>query len=442
MSPQINRRSFLNKSAAATAAATVLPSTVFGKEGATAPGEKIRVGIIGVNGMGIANLNNVAKHPDTIITGICDVSKARRDAQLKRFPEAKGYGDFRKMLTDDSCDAVIIATPPHWHCIMAVEAAKAGKDIYLQKPMTLHLGESLAVKNAVKKHKIICQVGTQIHAGQNYRRVVEKVQAGCIGEVSVAKAFNVMNQGPKGIGKGNYKDTPPEGVDWEMWCGPGPESKFNSTLFANSYNHCSWFEYTGGWTPGMAPHLVDLPVWALDLGYPTQVQCTGGRYIIDDDGDAPDTQEMLFAYPKKTLHWTMSCINSFAYDLGRGKPARRSGIYFFGDKATLFTNYSKHEIVPEGKFFDASIEPTEEIPSCPGHEAEWVNCIKSRKQPSCNPDYHCKVDIPLVLGNLSMVLGRSIQFDPEKLAIVGDEEAAKKAIPEYRAPWKFPAEYL
>lgn len=438
----VSRRHFIGASAAVSAAA-LAATRASAADGNASPNGKIQLGIIGVNGMGRGNLSNCARHADVEVAAVCDVWEARRKSALAQFPQAREYGDYRELLADDGIDAVIIATPPHWHALIAIEAAQAGKDIYLQKPMTMHLGESLAVKNAVKRHSVVCQIGTQIHATENYRRVVEKIQAGHIGEVSVARTFNVMNQGPQGIGKVT-DTTVPEGLDWEMWLGPAPERPYNALLAANSYNHCSFMDYSGGWTPGMAPHIVDLPIWALAPGYPTSVACSGGRYIIDDDGDAPDVQEMTFQYPNLTITWSMSAINSFAYDFGSGKPARRLGIYFFGSAGTLRANYGSHEVVPEGDYFDSEVLPGEDdtIPPSPGHEFEWIECIKTRSQPSCSPEYHCQVDIPLVLGNLAYRLGRSIQFDPEKLAIVGDDEAAKLAIPEYRAPWKFPKEYL
>ncbi|NLS90624.1 MAG: Gfo/Idh/MocA family oxidoreductase [Planctomycetaceae bacterium] len=438
----VSRRRFMGTSAAVGAAAMV-SARAGGAETTSSPNGKIHLGIIGTNGMGRGNLNNCAKHADVVVTAVCDVWDVRRKPVLAQFPQAKEYTDYRELLADKGVDAVIIATPPHWHALVAIDAARAGKHIYLQKPMTLHLGESLAVKNAVKRHNVICQVGTQIHAGENYRRVVEKIRAGHIGEVSVARTFNVTNQGPEGIGK--VTDTMvPEGLDWNMWLGPGPQRPYNALLAANSYNHCSFMAYSGGWTPGMAPHIIDLPIWALATGYPTMVACSGGRYIIDDDGDAPDVQEMVFQYPNLTITWSMSMINSFAYDFGSGKPARRLGIYFFGSKGTLWSNYTNHEVVPEGDYFDPNVLPgaDDTIAPSPGHEFEWIECIKAGTQPSCSPEYHCRVDIPLVLGNLSYRLGRSIKFDPKTLAIVGDDEAARLAVPEYREPWKFPKEYL
>ena len=354
---------------------------------------------------------------------------------------AKGHNDYRELLARADVDAVIIASPPHWHALMAIDAVRSGKDIYLQKPMTLYPDETLAVRNAVNRHRRISQIGTQIHAGTNYRRVVEWIRSGKLGPVSVVRTFNVMNQGPEGIGRAPKQDPPP-GVDWDMWLGPGPTRDFNALLFADSYYHCSFWDYSRGWTPGMAPHIIDLPIWALELGVPSVTTCTGGRYVIRDDGDAPDTQEVTWQYPNLTMTWMMNCANSFAFDVGRGKPDRRLGIYFHALNGTLFTNYTKHEVVPEGALLKDPAPPPESIPPSPGHEREWLDAIKSRKEPSCSVNYHYRIDLAITLANLSYVLGRSVRFDTKAETIVDDKQAVRLARPVYRRPWKFPTEYL
>lgn len=442
---KMNRRGFFDQTAAGAAGAAVplvLAQGVLGENGAAGANEKLRVALIGCGGMGQANLANTAQHPDVVVAAACDVWDERAAAVVKKYEGARAYKDYREVLDQKDIDAVIVATPPHWHTLIAIAACEAGKDMYLQKPMTLHLGESLAVRNAVRRHGRIVQIGTQIHASENYRRVVEKIRAGYIGPVGCVRTFNVMNQGPEGVGH-DPNTTPPPGLDWDMWLGPAPQRPFNAILAANSYNHGSWMDISGGWTPNMAPHIIDLPVWALDLGLPTRVHCAGGRFVIRDDGDAPDVQEMLFQYPNLTMTWMSSLINSYGFDLhGDPVPKRRLGIYFHGLDGTMYCNYSMHEIVPEGDRMKDRTPPEPSIPPSPGHEIEWVNCVKTREQPSCNVDYHIKIDIPIVLGNLSYRLGRSVQFDPATESIVGDEEAARLAVPEYRKPWKFPAEYL
>ncbi|MCP4246326.1 MAG: Gfo/Idh/MocA family oxidoreductase, partial [bacterium] len=176
--------------------------------------------------MGTANLLNCAKHSDVVVTAICDVWKRKRDALLHRFQDtAKPYHDYREVLARKDIDGVIIATPPHWHALIAVEAAEAGKDFYVQKPMTLYLDEALAVRRAAVRHKRITQVGTQIHAGANYRRVVEWVRSGKLGPIGVARTFLGGNQGEKGLGDVPNSD-PPADFDWGQWVGPAPMRPF------------------------------------------------------------------------------------------------------------------------------------------------------------------------------------------------------------------------
>jgi len=439
------RRKFVKTtSAAAIGTPLILNSSLIKGAGTSAASDKINLGIIGCGGLGKANLFAAADHPDVVITAACDVWKERLDPVVKKYKATcTGYTDYRELLQHKGLDAVIIATPAHWHAIQAVEAAKASLDIYLQKPMTMHLGESLAVRNAVIKHKVICQIGTQIHASEHYRRMVELVRSGNLGDIGTIRTFFVMNEAPNGIGSGNNTKNIPKGLDWDMWVGPAPMQPFNPNLVKDAFYHCFWNDFSGGWTPGMAPHITDLPIWALDLDYPTEISASGGRYIIKDDSDAYDNHEVIWRYPNLTMTWMQSSTNSYGFDFLRGQESRRRlGIYFHGVNGTLFTDYNSHTILPEGKRMDGMETPPKSIPPSPGHELEWVECIKSRKQPSCNPGYHVKVDIPIQLSVLSMKLGRSIKFDPVTEKIVGDEEAARQAIPEYRDPWKFPMEYL
>ena len=439
-----SRREFIGKGAKLAALSLASPRLAPAQRNRRpGPNERIHLGLIGCGGMGRANLRNCAAYPDVVVTGACDVWKERRDAVVADFKgSCNPYADYRVMLQQPDIDAVIIATPPHWHALQAIHACEAGKDIYLQKPMTLHLAESLAVRNAVRKHERVSQIGTQIHAGENYRRVVELIRSGNLGQIGVVRTFHVTNQMPSGVGR-DPNTTPPEGLDWDFWCGPAPLRPYNSILARNAYNHSSWLDYSGGWTPGMAPHIIDLPVWALDLGYPTEVSCPGGRFIVDDDGDAYDNQDILWRYPNMTLTWMTSLTNSYGFDLhGEPVPRRRLGIYFHGSNGTLYANYGSYKIVPEGDKMEGLEPPEPSMPRSPGHEREWLDCVKSRQQPSCSVFYHVHVDVPIVLGILSYKLGRSIRFEPATEKIVGDKKAARLAKPKYRDPWKFPEKYL
>jgi len=441
-SSDTSRRDFIGKAVAVGVAAPYfVPASALGQAGKPGANDRIQIGLIGAGGMGSSNLRNCAKYPDVAVTGICDIWKARRDRAVARYKaSAKPYHDYRDMLQRKDIDAVIIATPPHWHAMQAIHAAEVGKDIYLQKPMSLHVAESLAVKRAVEKHKRISQIGTQVHARANYRRVVEFIRSGKLGEISVVRTFNVQNQGPKGIGSAP-NSAPPKGLDWNLWIGPYPMRPFNPLLVRSGFYRCSFKDF-GHWTPGMAPHILDLPYWALALDFPTTTSSSGGRYIINDAGDAPDTHEVLWQYPDRTMTWMMSVVNSFAFDFGRGKPARRLGVYFHGVNGTLYADYGMYKVVPEGDRMKDATPPKPSIPPSPGHEREWLDCVRSREQPSCSVFYHYKIDVAIGLATLSQELGRSIRFDPAAEKIVGDDEAARRAKPEYRAPWKLPEQYL
>jgi len=447
-----SRRSFVKSAAVLSVAAPyIIPSTAWGK-GKSAPSDKINLGIIGCGALGKENLNACLQRDDVVLTAACDVWNERLDPIVERHKQTcTGYTDYRDLLAHPGLDAVIIATPAHWHALQAIEAAEAGLHIYLQKPMTMHLGESLAVRNAVRRHGVICQIGTQIHASDHYRRMVELVRSGNLGDIATVRSFFVLNEAPNGIGKGNNTDQVPNGLDWDKWVGPAKMQPYNPNLVKNAFYHCFWMDFSGGWTPGMAPHIIDLPVWALNLGYPTEVSAMGGRYFIDDDGDAYDNHEVLWKYPSLTMSWMHSSTNSHGwafqglkkegvgYETGTG---RKLGVYFHGSNGTLITDYSSHILIPEGDRMDGKTEPPHTIPSSPGQELEWLDSIKSGQQPLCNVEYHTKIDVAINLSVLSMKLGRSIKFDPIKEQIVGDREARRMAIPEYRRPWRFPSKYL
>jgi predicted dehydrogenase len=444
------RRAFLEKAATISAIGFAVPHLASAADPAPSasrsPNSRIHIGLIGCGHMGRVNLTNCAAHPDVVVTAACDADENRLEPTLEQFKgTCRGYRDYREMLQQRDLDAVIIGTLPHWHALQAIAACEAGKDLYIQKPMTLHLAESLAVRNAIKKHNRISQIGTQHHAREEHHRVVEYVRSGNLGPIGVARTFNVMNQSPSGIGTGGYKD-PHDGLDWDLWCGPAPLGRYNRKLVADAYHHCSWMDYSGGWTPGNGPHMIDLPITALDLGYPTMVSSSGGRFVVQDDGDAYDQHEVLWRYanPNLTLTWMMSLTNSYGFDMqGDPKPRTRLGVYFHGTNGTLYADYlGNSTLVSEGDGLKDKPAPPKSIPPSPGQEREWLDCISSRQQPSCSVFHHVKVDVPIVLSVLSLKLGRSIRFDPQTESIVGDPEAARLAVPEYRAPWKFPGEYL
>lgn len=459
----VSRRTFIKAAATASVAAPyVINSGVLAAPGRKGPNDCINVALIGAGGQGNHDLREVMKSPDVAVVAVCDVWKERRDrtiAWVKKDTAAnatqpegtrsrcrtdpEGYNDFREVLARKDVDAVIIASPPHWHAVMATMAADAGKDFYLEKPMTLYPAESLAIMRAVRKNKTISQIGTQMHSTPNYARLVDVVRSGVLGKISVGRCFHVFNDGKEGVGHHPATQVP-QGLDWDLWMGPGAKVPFHPKLAESSYFHPSWW-YSGGWTPGMAPHVIDLPFWALELDAPLVTSSSGGRYLVDDDGDCYDFHEAVWQFPNFTLTWTSSQINSYGFDL-QGKPGcyRRRGIYLQGVNGTLIGDYEYLRVVRENCFMkEFKLDDVPRIiPESPGHYIDWVQCIRSRQQPACHVGYHYKIDLAITLSLLSLKLGRSVRYDPAKDQIVGDPEAQKMAVPEYRAPWKLPAEYL
>ena len=453
---QLSRRSFIANASTAgavgAAAPYFVPATALGGPNRPGANDRIQLGLIGAGNMGKANLAKCVKHPDVEVTGICDVWQQRRDTLVAKHKKtAKGYHDYREMLAQKNVDAVIIATPHQWHCRQAVDACEAGKDLYVQKPMTLHLAESRAIKNAVLKHKRVFQLGTQIHASENYRRVVEWVQSGKLGKIPVARCFLVANHAPDGEGF-PADSNPPEGLDWNAWVGPAPMRPHNENITKSGYAHTLFLDYGGGRTCGMSEHILDLPYWALGLDFPTRVSSFSSKRCVKDNTDAPDTHEVTFEFPEVTLTWSMSQVSSFGFNLQdvdafkkHGVPSgvqRRLGYYLQGVEGTLLGNYSMHKIIPQTAALAKAEPPEKSIPSSPGHEREWLDCIRTRKQPSSHVEYAHKLNTGNMLANLSMKVGRALEFDPKTETILGDDEATRVSKPEYRAPWKFPEEYL
>lgn len=442
-SRRLTRRRFLRGAAGVGAAVVAAPQILAEGEARAGPSERIRLGFIGVGPRGTRLLDTFRKEPDVSIAAICDVWEERRQVAVARCEgKPRGFRDFREVLERRDIDAVVIATPPHWHALLGIHACEAGKDFYVEKPMTLGVGESLALRRSVARHGRITQVGTQIHASSNYRQVVETVRSGRLGPIPVVRTFMVMNQAPDGIGTAPESD-PPAGLDWDLWCGPAPLRPFNRLIVKNAFHHSSFMNYGGGWTPGMAPHILDLPWWALELGFPSRVSSSGGRHVIRDAGDCPDTHEVTLEFPGLTLTWMMSLANSYGFDFqGEEKIRRRLGVYFHGVKGTLLADYTTHRIVGEGDRLREAPSPEKPIPESPGHQREWLDSLRTREPPSCPVEYHHRIDVAIALANLSLALGRSLRYDPETASVPGDREATGLLVPDYRAPWKLPEGYL
>lgn len=442
MSARLTRRDFLKTGSAAAMAAgmgmSILPAGAQEVSKVASANDKIVLGVIGTAGRGTAVMNGFMRYDDVVIGAVCDVYDKHLDAGAEKAgPQAKKYKDFRKLLEQKDLDGVIITAPPHWHPLMSIYACQAGKDVYCEKPISRYPAEAIAMAKAARDNNRVSQVGTQIHAGDNFRRCVEIVRSGILGKIMAVRVICTMNEYPGGIG--NLPNTdPPAGLDWDMWCGPSTLVPFNTGRFESGC-HRYFKEYSQSWLNELGPHIVDLAFWAMDPGQPKAVSASGGRWVADDVGDIPDTMDVIWEFPEFNMTWMHTCGNSYNFDFG-GPPnrGRRLGVMFHGTKGTLLGDYGWHKVVWEGEDLAETPMPEPSIPSSPGHDREFLNAIKTREQPPCNFDYHLPLAISLNLGHIALDAGRKLQWDANRGVILADKRANDLATPDYRKPWQFP----
>jgi predicted dehydrogenase len=316
--------------------------------------EQIALGFIGTGGMGTGLINTFKKFPDVTIAAVCDVYEPhRRRAQSAAEGDPEAYGDFRKVLDRNDIDAVAIATPDHWHAIIAILAAQAGKDIYCEKPLAHRVQETRAMVTATEKAKRVTQMGNLMHAGENYHRVVEIVRSGILGKISKTRVWLAADRS----GMGRPKDSPPPaGCDYDFWLGPAPKRPFNPNRF--TFNWRYFWDYGGGILTDFCCHIVDLVHWAMDAEAPRTISAVGGRYALDDNAEVPDTLEVAYEYQKGdqkfVMVWSQTDANA------HGIENQGLGIMFQGTEATLVADYRHHRIIPaKGRKID---EPPQSLP--------------------------------------------------------------------------------
>lgn len=402
--------------------------------------EKIVIGVIGCGGRGMYDAEVFASNPDVSIAAVCDVYEPHLERAKEKF-KAEGYKDFRKLLERNDLDAVLVTTPPHWHAYITIMACQAGKDVYCEKPMALSPGEGRAMVKAARMNNRVTQIGTQIHAGENYHRAVEIARSGILGPISCVRTQLTLNESPRGPLKDATFGDAPANLDWDMWCGPIPVQPFSMGMF-NGGCHRYFKATIGSWLHEMGPHIVDLAFWAMEPGEPLAATAMGGRYVCQDIGTIPDTMEVAWEFPGFMMTWSNMCGNSHGLTFKKpddeGKDARRLGVSFHGEYGTLGANYDEWWLQGEKGPLDETKIPEPYLKRSPGHDREFLDSIKSRELPSCDVEHHLPLATALNLGNIAMTVGRRVQWDAAKGEIVGDAEANALANPTYRAPWVLP----
>lgn len=405
-----------------------------------AANDKVRIGVIGVAGRGLGyHMDVFGKFPDVEIGAVCDVYAPNVERAVAATDgKAKGYHDYRDLLAQNDIDAVVVATPPHWHALIALDAMQAGKDVLAEKPMCRYPIEGKLMADYAAKYKRITQVGTQIHATENYRKCVNIVRSGVLGKITSVTNFCTMNDNSEGLGT-PPDEAPLEGLDWNLWLGPAPEVPFNIGRFRDGM-HRYFRDYVDSWLHELGPHILELPFWALALDCPDAVSASGGRYATQSLADVPDTLNVVWDYPEMTMTWNMMQSNAFHFGVGKPGPSRHNGIVFHGTDATLaIVNYGTPQVLDKnGQVVEGQTYP-EAVPPSPGQEREWIDGIKSRQECSCSFAAHLPLHTAMNLAHISLKLGRKLHWDATKWEVIGDSEANAYLTPHYRAPWKLPA---
>jgi predicted dehydrogenase len=446
----VNRRGFLRTTAAGLSALSA--DRVFGAN------ERIGVGLIGFGLIGRFHLAALKDQPDVRVAAVCDVHRGRVAAAAAMAGGGPTqYGDFRRMLDDRNVDAVYVATPDHWHALMTMLACAAGKDVYVEKPLTLFVREGRWMLDAARRAKRVVQVGTQNRSGPPFQRARELLRQGKLGRIVAASHTNLRNVMP---GFGNPPDgAPPPELDYDMFLGPAPKRPYNPN---RSIYHFRWFwDYSGGQATNLGQHSLDLVHWMLGVKAPKSVYSVGGRWFLKDNCDVPDTQDTIIEYPGFNVTCQYREATAGRGDLGMG------GLMFYGTCGCLPISRSGFELVPDRKVNPNNVvagilgvkghpvggpqlEPEEAgqlwttaekdtsgdaIGDYSRHTRNFLDCVKSRKQPLSDLESAHQVATVCHLSNISLRTGRKLVWEAEKEEIVGDREANALLVRPYRSPW-------
>jgi predicted dehydrogenase len=363
------------------------------------------------------------------------VDTSRAGKAREEHPKAAFYQDFRKLLDQKDVEAVVVATPDHMHAIPALMAMRAGKHVYCEKPLAHNVREVRLMRETAAKQKVVTQMGTQIHAYDNYRRVVEIVQAGVLGPVKRVQVWCAKQPDTRKLSK-----TPvsvPTTLDYDLWLGPAPQRSYDPAFLPF---HWRWFwDFGGGILADMACHYMDLPHWALDLRLPVSVKATGKK-VSPGDHDVPDLLQAEYRYPARgdrpavDLTWYSGVPGP---DLAATKPFNgfASGVLFEGEKGQLVADYDRHKLLPEDKF-KGFTPPKQTIKKSVGHHLEWIEAIKTGGTTTCNFDYSGCLAETVLLGNVSFRSGEPIEWDGKAGKVTKNvDKAAKYLERDYRKGW-------
>jgi predicted dehydrogenase len=442
---RLDRRSFVNRSATLAAAATLMVHS----SAQAGPKSKLRLAFIGAGGRGGANLNTMSKDPDVQVIALCDVNRRTLAAAQKQYPDARTYVDFRELYRQaDDIDAVVVSTAEHTHAYATMPALKMGKHVYCEKPLTHNIGEARRITAAAAEANVATQMGTQIHATDNYHRVVELIQSGAIGAVTeahvwVSRAWGLQTAEEAAehndrifvTDRPSEAMTPPDYLEWDLWLGPAPERPYHSVYFPGP-NWYRWWDFGNGTMSDLGSHWNDLPYWALQLDAPLNIQASGPAPHPEI---APASMMAVYQYgPRGTLP---AC--ELTWYQGKYKPQRwhdgeipqwQNGVLFVGDGGMLLADYGKHVLLPEEKFVNFQ-PPARFVADSPGHHEEWLEACRSGSPTGSPFSYAGPLTEANHLGNVAFRAGASIDWDSQLMKITNDKAANQYVSRKPREGW-------
>ncbi|MEO9891034.1 Gfo/Idh/MocA family oxidoreductase [Aurantibacter sp.] len=420
-----SRRKFIKQSSLGLMGLTVLPYAYT----KVVPSDRLRVAHIGVGGMGNNHMKWFANLPEVDVVALCDVDESHLASSLKTMDtlqpgkNVKGYADFRHILDRSDIDAITCATPDHWHAQIATLAFQAGKDVYGEKPLSYNVDEGQMMLKNLEKHNSIFQMGNQIHATDNYHRVVEIIKSGAIGTVKTVRLWKSGDTPDMGQPK---PVAVPKGLNWDMWLGPAPFVDYIPEKCHFTYRY--FLDYSGGVFADFWCHIADVAFWALEPIGLKSIDARGEE--ADGIANTPKWIDIDYEFENLKIHWTSEPPNV------PGAADRSIGAYFEGDKGTLICDYNSREITINGETVTDIAEVPKTLVRSPGHQQNFVDSVKSRTQPESNLAYARNMTLPMHLGLISYRLKRKLQWDSEKEKCIGDSEANKLLARKPRKKWR------
>lgn len=445
MSRRVTRRRFIQRSAAGAAGIVAVSR----KRVRAQANDRLQLAFIGTGGRGGANLSQMTKGGDVDVVALCDVNSRNLENAAKKFPKARTYADFRKLYDKvDDIDAVVVSTCEHTHAYATMPALRNNKHVYCEKPLTHNVYESRLIQLEAERAGVVTQMGTQIHGNSNYRRVVELVQSGAIGNVSechvwVGRAWGLQSEEDAKANKDRVfvtelpkeEQTPPDYLNWDLWLGPAKHRPYHEVYFPGPKWY-RWWEFGNGTMSDLGSHWNDLPFWALKLDAPTSIEASGPDPHPEI---APASMSAVYEYPARDdrpalkLTWYQGSHKPQIWK-DKGIPQWNSGVLFIGDKGMLLSDYGKHKLLPEDQFKDFQ-RPEKFIPDSPGHHREWLDGCLNGTETGSPFSYAGPLTEANHLGNVAFRAGKKLMWDAANLQVTNDPSAIRFLKRDPRAGW-------